>query len=223
MMSESKQGVHVRRYSTHEWIEYFDTLPLPRPMNDAELAIISVYVFGVPLRLIRLFSGSYEVEQNYSDYHGEEFAFSANSCEGYDRSAGFWNWACGELYCGGIARASYGQFNVQGHRNSARLLRWQVSRREDKGRTPRTAFARLAAHCRKRKNSEIRGVAVPIHEPGGWSREGLNTTVMDCSKPSRTSEGRGQVIIRYLRPVPFPVWKRVWLQVKRLFQVVRSD
>ena len=165
------------RYGERDWEKFLESLPLPKPANDAELAIASEFFFGIPLHLRNLGSGSYEVEQNYDSYHGVGFAFSCGSCEGYDRSAGFWNWACGHLYCGGIARASYGQFRTVGHRDSARLLRWQVSRREDKGRTPRPAYVRLAAHCRERKNSEIRGIAVPIHGPGGWSRGGFDRGV----------------------------------------------
>lgn len=159
------------RYSTRQWEKFMSSLP--KPANDAELSVISELVFGVPLSLSKLTDYSYEVANLYNSYHGEGFAFSRGSCEGYDRSAGFWNWAIGTLYCGGIAARSYGQFKADGHRDSARLKRWQVSRRQDKGRTPRPAFVRLAAQCRERKNGEIRGVAVPIHGPGGWSHEGF--------------------------------------------------
>ena len=164
------------RYSEKSW-EKFLAKTFPKPSNDVELAIVSEIYFGAPLSLSSLSDSSYAVREEYNSYHGDGFAFACCSCEGYDRSQGFWNWVFGPLYCGGIATHSYGQFTPVSHRDKARLTRWQVSRRTEKGRTPRPAFVRLAAQCRERKNSEIRGIAVPIHGPGGWSRDGLEETL----------------------------------------------
>ena len=163
-----------RRY--YNWGKFLAET-FPKPANDAELAIVSKIFFGVPLSFESLSDRSYKVRELYTSYHNEGFAFSSYSLEGYDRSAAFWKWVCGPLSCGGIASTNYGSFTPITHRDKARLSRWQVSRRTEKGRTPRPMFVRLAAQCRERKNSEIRGVAVPIHGPGGWSRDGFKKEI----------------------------------------------
>lgn len=160
-------------WSGGQW-QRFLAKAFPKPANDAELAVVSEILFGIPLSLNSLSATSYTVEQPYTSYHGGGFAFGPHCISGYCRSAAFWEWLFGPLVCGGIASRSYGQFKILSHRDKARIMRWQVSRRQDKGRTLRPAFVRLAAQCRERKNSEIRGIAVPIHGPGGWSREGFN-------------------------------------------------
>jgi len=163
----------MTEYNDYQWHGFFKKLPLGKPHNDAEFTIISEWVFGVPLNVRWKWGNSYEIEQKYNSYHGKGFHFSECSCRGYDRSAGFLRWAIGNLSCGGIASSSYGQFCTTGHRDQKRVERWQESSRSGNGTTVRASYVRLASHCRERKNSEIRGIAVPIHGPGGWSHEGF--------------------------------------------------
>jgi hypothetical protein len=144
------------------------------PSSDAEFAVVTDWLFGVSLTVKWAYGESYEINQSYNSYHGKGFHYDTRCNRGYDRSSGFLWWAFGKLYCGGIARASYGQFETLGWRDRKRISRWQKSsRRNDAGRTLRPAYVRLADHCRDRKNSGIRGVAVPIHGPGGWRHEGF--------------------------------------------------
>lgn len=135
---------------------YWDKLrTIPLPQNDAELAVVSEWWFGVPLSLRNLNicgnGGAYEVDQDYDSYHGNEFAFSKGSTEGYDHSGAFWDVVLGRLGCGGIARASYGQFNIRGHRSLVRLRKWVHSRRSGQVCSLRAPFVRLAERCRVRR------------------------------------------------------------------------
>lgn len=162
-------------YNEYQWHRFFTKLPLPKPQNDAEFAIVTEWVFGVALDVEWKWGEAYQIKQSYNSYHGKGFHFDKSCTYGYDRSSGFLHWALGRLYCGGIARSSYGQFNTEGHRDRRRIERWQESTRSGKtdGSTVRASYVRLASHCRERKSSEIRGVAAPIHGPGGWSHEGF--------------------------------------------------
>lgn len=113
---------------------------LPKPCSDAELEIVSEFYFGTPLHLRSLVaykhSGNYEVEEDYSSYN----TFGPN---GYDDHSRFWGWAIGRVYCGGTARASYGQFRC-GHRQGRRLKRWILSRRTGDSSSVRPAFAKVS-------------------------------------------------------------------------------
>lgn len=120
----------------------------PKPRCDAELAILSEIYFGAPLRLLSLRiygnTAQYEVEQDYSAYHGDGFRYGKHCTVGYDHSGFFWRHVIGNLYCGGIARASYGQAHVASHRDAARLNFWIEDRRKERGSSPRPTFVRLA-------------------------------------------------------------------------------
>jgi hypothetical protein len=133
-------------YVTHG-IEYrFGLKPedLPKPETDAELEIISEIYFGKALHLRKLSNYcSYEVEEDYNSYHGEGYEFSECNCKGYDHSAIFWRHILGQLYCGGIARASYGQYKIKGYRNKKRIDKWIANRRNNTNYI-RPQFARLA-------------------------------------------------------------------------------
>ncbi len=137
---------------------------VPKPRNDAELAALTAWYFGVPLSLRRLdvrdSYASYEVEQDYSAYQGNGFQFGKGCLRGYDNSAAFWRFVIGRLTCGGIARASYGQTSVSGWRNQRRLLAWTKSRRAKDGSPVRRAFVRLALAVGEGENRTIRGSSV---------------------------------------------------------------
>lgn len=124
------------------------SLIAPKPRCDEELSILSEIYFGLPLRLVTLrFYGSsaqYEVEQSYNSYHGKGFRYSEHCTTGYDHSWWFWRHVIGELFCGGIARASYGQAHVIGHREVARMNFWVKDRRNPIGSSARKSFVRLA-------------------------------------------------------------------------------
>lgn len=136
--------------SNHSW---------PVPRNSAELALLTTWYFGAPLSLRQLQvwnnggrrGGFYEVEEDYSSYHGKGFAFDGYSCEGYDSSRRFWNKVFGELGTGGVARASYGDFKIDGHRQYQRLKHW------DRISTPRPVFERLALKKGEGERAQIRG------------------------------------------------------------------
>ncbi|MGE0290630.1 MAG: hypothetical protein AB7I42_25115 [Bradyrhizobium sp.] len=123
-------------------------LVLPLPRCDAELSLLASVYFGAPLRLANLDlwgdSAQYEVAQDYSAYHGEGFKYGKHCIVGYDHSRAFWNSVIGPLYCGGIARASYGQARVIGHRNKQRIEYWIQDRRSGRDSSPRPMFVRLA-------------------------------------------------------------------------------
>ena len=122
-----------------------------KPQSDAELEILSAIYFGKPLHAgfdvwesTEKSHGRYEVKEDYDSYHGKEWEFGKRAIDGYTKSEAFWKYVFGPLYCGGIARASYGQFHVVSHRDLKRLMRWKDSRSSgDSGRV-RQAFARLA-------------------------------------------------------------------------------
>jgi hypothetical protein len=126
---------------------------VPKPQTDAELEILSSIYFCKALHAeFRIWpstgnwagSGYYKIKEPYNSYHGTGFEYECRSCVGYDKSAVFWDFVFGELYCGGIAGHSYGQFRTQSYRDMKRLMRWKDSRSSgDSGRV-RQAFARLA-------------------------------------------------------------------------------
>lgn len=123
-------------------------LVMPLPHSDSELAILSEAYFGIPLRMKAIWrygdTAQYEVEQDYNAYHGTGFKYGKYCLTGYDHSRVFWRTVFGPLYCGGIARASYGQARITGHRNVERIDRWISDRRLTQGSPPRAAFVRLA-------------------------------------------------------------------------------
>jgi hypothetical protein len=125
-----------------------NTLIAPKPRCDEELSILSDIYFGAPLRLLTLRvygnTAQYEVEQDYNAYHGEGFRYGKCANIGYDHSRIFWRHVIGNLYCGGIARASYGQANIKSHRDAARLEFWIKDRRNPSGSSARETFVRLA-------------------------------------------------------------------------------
>lgn len=137
-----------------------DKSAIPAPRNDEELALLSLWYFGLSLRLkeLRAWSGgaSYEVAELYSMYHGDGYAYNGYSCDGYDSSRDFWRAVIGELTCGGIASHSYGQAKVVGHRNAARLEQWIKLRKLQRISTPRKLFERLALKQGEGERTRIR-------------------------------------------------------------------
>ncbi len=135
----------------------------PKPSNDAELELLSLWYFGKALHAkfsIGATSGSYEIVERYNSYHGKGYEFSQGCSRGYDHSAFFWEHVFGTLSCGGIADRSYGQFNITGHRNKARLMRWQDTKRKRGISVLRSAFLRLARCVGAGENRAIRGGSV---------------------------------------------------------------
>lgn len=129
-----------------------DLRKMPRPRNDAELAILTTIYFGAPVGIADLYvrrdgeggacSGGYEVREDYNSYHGRGFVSS--ECF-YDADSSFWRRVFGPLTCGGVARVSYGQFRATGHREMRRLLRWMDMRRSgSRGCSLRRPLQRLA-------------------------------------------------------------------------------
>lgn len=139
-----------------------DLARLPKPRNMAEFAALTEWYFGKPLGLSRLYvsggGGSYEIAEDYNEYHGQGWLFSTLSIDGYDYSGALWKHVFGPLSCGGIARASYGQFHiVGGYREAKRLAALQDSwRRKDAGRV-RASLARLAPNSGGGESAGIRG------------------------------------------------------------------
>lgn len=128
----------------------------PKPRNDAEFAVFSEYVFGKPLSLMSFRfgkeEGSYEIKEDFESYFPHKL--SQSLCEGYyGLNEWFTKTVFGTLYCGGIARAAYGQFKIHGYRNRKRLQHWIQSRRvgdshPSKPNQLRPAFNRLAQRIR---------------------------------------------------------------------------
>ena len=137
---------------------------MPLPSNDAELAIVSEWYFGMPLHLSKLSAygdyASYEVMELYDAYHGDGWNFSKGCTRGYDYSRAFWGRVVGDLYCGGIAAHSYGQVKVAGWRHKKRLQRWIKDRLGKGVSAPRNQFIRLAQQNGLRENIAIRGSGV---------------------------------------------------------------
>jgi hypothetical protein len=133
---------------------------LPRPRNVAELQALTAWYFGVPLNLARFTfgrsEGSYEIAENYDSYNRSgpqawrkptEDGSKPYDNSGYDYSRDFWDHVFGPLYCGGVARASYGQFrSAGGYREAIRLRSLENSwRGRNAGSSSvRTSLARLA-------------------------------------------------------------------------------
>ena len=134
-----------------------------KPETDAELEILTVIYFGVRLHVVfdiyksstpdYTASGRYEVKESYNSYHGTGYEFGKGCINGYSHSGAFWKYVFGDLYCGGIAGSSYGQFEVFTHREYKRLERWQESRRRGDSRGVRPAFVRLAKQYGLGENS----------------------------------------------------------------------
>lgn len=97
MEKRSKADLHARK----------------KPSNAVELAELSEWYFGKSLHLQYLKvigeTASYRVSEKYNEYHGKSWLHDTHCIKGYDYSRDFWQWAIGELYCGGIAAHSYGQ------------------------------------------------------------------------------------------------------------------
>jgi hypothetical protein len=114
---------------------------IPKPESDAELEIVSVYYYATPLHLRKLDSygggGSFEVEEDFDSYN------KPGSIDAYDAADVFWEWVLGPRCCGGVARASYGQFRC-GYRQSRRLQRWMRGRRDGDSSSVRPAFAKVS-------------------------------------------------------------------------------
>ena len=124
----------------------FDIKPnkLPKPITDAEFEIITELYFGKALHVrFSVQYPKYEIVEDYNSYHGKGYSYSECSCEGYDHSSNLWNRVFGELYCGGIARASYGQFHIKGFRHKKRLEQW-IKNRGSGANYIRKPFQRLA-------------------------------------------------------------------------------
>lgn len=125
-----------------------ELMKMPRPHNPAELEVLSHWYFGMPLHLSLLYiyvnTAQYQVLEEYKSYHGDGFNFSAYSCDGYDYSSVFWNFVIGELCCGGIAAHSYGQAHIRGHRDMARLKRFEGFMRGRQSGRLRKPYERLA-------------------------------------------------------------------------------
>ena len=120
-------------------------LKIPLPQCDEELELLTQWYFGKPLHLKTMSENCYEILEDYNSYHGDGFQFSESCTRGYDHSADFWAVVFGPLYCGGIGRASYGQFKANGWRQKRRISKWLKRRSERRSSTPRRAFVRLAA------------------------------------------------------------------------------
>lgn len=136
-------------------------MKFPLPKCDEELALLTTWYFGVPLHVqLHLWDGggSYEVKETYNSYHGNGFAYSSSSSDGYDSSRDFWAAVFGRLTCGGIAGSSYGQFKVVGYRHAARLRQWMKYRISNRGNSPRRCFVRLAADVGGGERARIRGM-----------------------------------------------------------------
>ena len=131
------------RKRTFKYEDTYNLLRMPLPETDAELEVASFAYFGKALHLSILRLSSYDVKEPYDSYHGDGWPFDETSCEGYDHSAAFWNWVCGDRTCGGIAANSYGQFKRGGHRHQLRLKRW-ITNRQKGTNYLRKPFKRLA-------------------------------------------------------------------------------
>lgn len=131
-------------------------LKIPLPRTAAEFAAITKWYFGKELHLRRLYvsesAGSYEIEEDYNAYNGKGWHFSENCIHGYDYSGRLWATVFGHLTCGGIARASYGQFNFKGHRQHARLKALMNNLRGDSANYARPSFVRLASQSRGKRD-----------------------------------------------------------------------
>jgi len=136
----------------------------PLPRNDAELEVVTLAHFGVALHLSTLSvwqdTGNFKVAESYDSYHGEGFQFSRGDPCGYNDSGNFWRMIFGRIDCGGIGRASHGQFKIVGHRQRKRLEHWQNSRRKGGVDQLRPPFVRLARRVGAGGNMAIRGSRV---------------------------------------------------------------
>lgn len=146
---------------------------MPKPGCSAELEVLSQWYFGVPLHFSKLYvhggwapaadaGATYEVAEPYNSYHGDGFLFGKNCIKGYDYSGAFWQYVVGNMSCGGIASHSYGQVNVFGHRDVARLRAFESFLRQKKPGRLRKAFERLAREQGAGENTVTRDSRVQI-------------------------------------------------------------
>ncbi len=150
-----KKGIELEEYQRIKEKKYDGGLRIIKPSNDLELEIVSEYIFGVPLHLKKLDThdgeyASYEVLENHDDYYDQSFNIKAHNSS-YEVDDFFWKTVIGSLFCGGIARASYGQVDVKGYRNQRRIVNWVFSRRNKSANYIRKPFTRLAELLRVRR------------------------------------------------------------------------
>jgi hypothetical protein len=127
---------------------------MPLPETDAELEVLTYAYFGKALHLSVLSHyGRYEVKEDYNSYHGKGWKFSECNTDGYDYSGRFWCTVIGEVTCGGIARASYGAYKLQGWRQRKRIHRW-IRNRKTGINYLRKPFLRLAEKTRFSERTE---------------------------------------------------------------------
>lgn len=152
------KGILLSEYKAirRRGVGFDGALKLPLPQNDAELEVLSLYVFGRKLHLKELSTSRYEVLEDHYSYYDSKFNEALNCFNSYAVDSDFWGTVIGTLSCGGIARASYGSIKDVGYRQKRRLERWVRSR--DKGgkalRGVRNAFVRLAAHRREQREQD---------------------------------------------------------------------
>ena len=155
-MRYNKTGISLLEYRAllhYSSAAQENVLRVALPQNDAELAVLSEYVFGIPVHLKLLSTYSYEVLESHNTYYDSKFSMTAHQSS-YEVDHVFWATVIGKLTCGGIAHVSYGQFDYKGHRHKKRILRWIDSRHNKRGNKAtvlRPAFVRLAAQCRERR------------------------------------------------------------------------
>lgn len=137
-------------------------LKIPLPRNKSELELLTKWYFGTEIHLKALWVtpgkegvhyAQYEVREDYTSYHGikKGWLFDESCIRGYDYSSRFWAMVIGNVQCGGIGRASYGQTAFRGHRHKCRLEALAESMRRDGPDPVRSSFVRLAAQSRGRR------------------------------------------------------------------------
>lgn len=153
-MRYNGSGITLKEYKK---IMKWNRLLLPLPSNDSELEVLSRYIFGVKLHLLKLNlygdCASYEVKEDHDYYYDQKFNRDAQ-CSSYEVDTLFWASVIGSLTCGGIARASYGQVKVFGYRNKKRIFKWVSSRGRKDANYIRPAFVRLAERCGSRRKQK---------------------------------------------------------------------
>lgn len=127
-------------------------LRVPKPVNDAEFAVLSEWWLGVRVT-VSIMGGSYSVLQKLETYQDRSFSSPDLQHRGfgqYDIERPLFNHSFGNIYCGGVAGSHYGQFRC-GWRSEKRLLRWMNGRRNKQVSSLRKPFVRLAAQIRERR------------------------------------------------------------------------
>jgi len=137
---------------TSPFVYQLHKLDAPKPRNDVDLAILSKIYFGVPLSFSELSitneRAAYKVAQPYDDYHGKNFRYDTHCIDGYDHSEIFWEHVVGRHHCSGIAKYSYGQVEIHGHRDQMRIKKWVMDRRKGGLSGLTQPFIRLAGRFR---------------------------------------------------------------------------